>query len=321
MKMPSVSLCSLCILLLSLGMQRLYAQTEVIGQYPMLLGYYNTSAIGLGDELSLTALHARQLEGLEGSSKSFVIQGDMPLRLLGGRHAAGVQLMNTSFGLFKDTSLAGRYAFRFELGHWGFLQFGVGVRLMTSVFDGTKVFIPSGIEGASSVDDAIPILEVSGRGLDAQIGIYYKYKNIDLGIGVNNLLGATILLGNKYKREQVRAYNLFARYAWKPRGAAFRFEPSALFELTEAHTYRLDMRLGAWFRERFYLAAMYRPSQAFGIGAGIKLGKVLAGYQFERPTSELGRGSWGNHELVISYSMPVDIGDKKHKKYKSIRLL
>lgn len=319
--MPSAPLYSLCILLLSLGVQRLYAQTEVVGQYPMSLGYYNASAIGLADELSMTALHTRQLEGLEGSSKSFVLLGDMPLRLLGRRHSAGVQLANTTFGLFRDTSLGGRYAFRFDFGLRGLLQVGLGARLMTSIFDGAKVFIPSGIEGASSVDEAIPMTEVSGRGVDAQVGIYYRYKNIDLGIGVNNVLGTTILLGNKYKREQPRHYSLFARYSVESRGGAFRLEPSLLFDMTDALIYRLDLRLGAWYRDRFYLSGMYRLQQAFGAGLGLKLGKVFVGYQFELPTSELGRGSWGNHELLVSYSMPIDIGDKKARRYKSIRLL
>lgn len=321
MKISSVLLYSLCILLASLGIQRLYAQTEVVGQYPMLQGYHNASAIGLSDELSMTALHTRQLEGIESSSKSFIVVADMPLRLLERRHAVGVQLVGTSFGLFKDTSLGVRYAFRIGLGRLGMLQLGGGARLTTSVFDGAKVFIPAGIEGASSADDAIPQTEVSGRGIDAQFGIYYQYKNISLGIGVNNILGATILLGNKYKREQERSYNLVARYAWTIKGTAFELDPSLFFEMTEGQLYRLDLRLGAWYRERFYLAGIYRPGRAFGVNLGMRLGKVYAGYQFEQSTTELGRGSWGNHELLISYSMPVQMGDKKANKYKSVRLL
>lgn len=321
MKISAISLYSLCFLLLSLGVQGLYAQMGMIGQYPMLLGHYNAASIGLGDELSLTALHTRQLEGVEGSSKAFVVMADMPLMFLGHRHGVGVELTSTTFGLFKDTSFAARYAFGIGFGQLGRLQVGASMRLLTSVFDGTKIFVPSGIEGVSSVDDAIPAAEVSGRGIDAQIGAYYRYRNIDLGIGVNNLLGATILLGNKYKREHVRSYNLFARYAIGIDRIALRFEPSVIFEATEALLYRLDLRLGVWYKKLVYMAGMYRPGQAWGANLGVRLGKVYLGYQFERPTSELGRGSLGNHELLLCYSMPIDLEGKKNKKHKSIQLL
>lgn len=321
MKMRYLLIYSLCVLAL-LDMQGLYAQMGIpVGQYTEFLPYYNAASIGRKDELHIRALHNRQLEGVEGSAKSFLLMGDMPISFLGHRHSVGVQMDNVSFGAFKDTGLAVRYALGMNLGKAGLLRVGLGLRLQSSVIDGSHIYIPNGIEGSSQADEAIPLGEVSGRGLDAQFGLFYRFRGLDIGLGVSNLFDSNIIIEQKYKREQSRLYSLFALYRLGRSDKALNWEPSILFATTGMGLYRLDLKLGLWYHGRFYISGVYRPLQAFGANLGIKLGKAYIGYQFESPTGVIRSGSWGNHELFISYAIPVDLGEKRNLKYKSVRLL
>lgn len=312
------SLCSLASL--SLG-QGLSAQIGLpIGQYLDLLPHLNPAAIGLGDELSLRAIHNRQLEGLEGASKSFLVMGDMPLAMLGGRHSAGVQMSNEVIGLFKDTELTGRYAIRTRLGK-GYLQVGVGGSIISSTFEGSKIFIPEGIEGMAPADAALPVGNVSGRGFDAHLGAYYSRANFWIGISVSQLLGLEIMLDNRYYRDRPRGYSLVAGYRSDRLTSRWRWSTALLAQIDERAFYRLDLRLDAWWDRRFKVGAFYRHRSAVGLTLGLQLGRAYVGYQYELPSTALRAASWGNHELLVGYSMPIDLSGKKTATYKSARLL
>lgn len=313
---------SLCLLALSVeGGQRLLAQSYLtIGQYTELRSYYNPAAIGTSNELRLSAAHTRQWEGLDGASRSFLLMGDMPMKLLGLTHGAGIQMSNDSFGLFTDTELAARYAVRLPLGK-GQLHIGLGAHLITSRFAGSKVYIPEGASGMSSTDTSLPTTDVSGQGIDASFGAYYQSPRWWMGLSVGQLLAPRILIENKYHRERVRAYTLMAGYNYRSSGSLFLWVPALLAQIDEYSMYRLEGRMGVWYRDRFHLAAMYRHGSAVGVALGLRLGKMYLGYQYELPTSEIKAASWGSHEVMVSYTMPIQLDGKRPTKYKSVRLL
>lgn len=311
----------LCLLaMISLG-QGLFAQTTLpLGQYTELLPHFNPASLALGSELYLRAVHNRQLEGLEGASKSFLVMGDMPISWLGVRQGLGVQMSNQQIGLFKDTELTARYALRLKLGK-SYLQVGLGGSIISSTFEGSKVFIPGGVEGLSPTDSALPAGDVSGRGIDAQLGVYYQAERYYAGLSVNQLLAPDIVLDNLYRRERIRSYTLVAGYNYRTLSGRWQLQPSVLAQIDERQFYRVDLRLDTWYADRFRVALLYRPSLAVGLGLGMRFGKGYIGYQYELPTTELRRASWGNHELVATYSMPIDLSGGKKPTYKSIRLL
>lgn len=310
----------LLILILGLG-EGLRAQSYLtLGQYTELLPYYNASAIAATDALHLRAVHNRQWEGVDGASKSFLLMADMPLRFLRQTHGIGVQMSNDAFGLFVDTELSARYAFRMKLGT-GRLHIGLGVHFVTSRFEGSKIYIPEGIDGMSSTDVSLPTTDVSGQGIDASVGLFYQHPRWWVGLSTGQLLAPTILLDNKYQRERTRAYTLVAGYNYQTAHSLFLWTPSLMAQIDDLQMYRLEGRMGVWYREKFHLAAMYRHASAVGVALGIKLGQAYLGYQYELPTTELRAASWGSHEIMVSYSMPIHLEGKRATKYKSIRLL
>lgn len=291
-----------------------------VGQYPELLPYYNPAALALDHELKLRAAHQRLYEGIEGAAKSFVVLGDMPLKVLGSVHGVGVQLSNETFGLFTDTELAVRYALGLKVGK-GTLRMGAGVHMLTSSFDGTKVYIPIGIDGTSVADPSIPTSQISGRGFDLALGAYYSTPSYWLGLSVGHIIAPTILMGERYQRMHTRVYTLVGGYNYQAPQSLYRWTPSFLAHVDERGLYRMEGRIGLWYRNRLHVSPFYRLNSGVGVGVGLRLSKLYLGYQYEYPTNKLRSTSWGSHELMISYSMPIDLMGDRQTKYKSIRVL
>ncbi len=304
--------------------QKAFAQNDLsLGQYQELSSYYNPSTIAKGKELRLRLAHNRQLEGVQDASKSFLLMADMPFELLGHVEYAGFRLQTHSFGLFKDNELSALMATSFQLHKDLRLRVGLGFSLISSIFEGDKVFIPAGGEGMSKTDEAIPTTEVSGRGFDAQFGLGLQYKALEVGLGVRKLFAIPILLGVNYQREASRSYNFYLGYNFPIKNTLITWKPSAFASLNEHLFYRVDTRMDFSYNKRFHFGAMYRYSNGStcGLSLGISFGKAKLLYQFEYPMTELGRGTFGTHEAVLTYSVPLDLGKNKKGIYKSIRLL
>ncbi len=314
----------LSLLLLSfLGVtQEAFAQIDLtLGQYPVTASYYNPSAIAKGKEINLTLVHNRQLEGISNASKSFLLMADSPFELLGGVHYGGFRLQTHSFGLFKDNELTGLIASQVKLGKSLKLRFGLGFSLISSIFEGDKVYIPSAGEGMSKTDEAIPTSEVSGKGFDAQFGLGLIYRKLELGLGIRNLLATSVVLGTNYQRQTSRSYNLYLGYNFSVKNTLIACKPSVFASLNEDLLYRVDTRIDCTYNDRFHLGAMYRLNNAWGLSLGMSFGKAKLLYQFEYPSTELGQGTYGTHEVVLTYSVPINLGKNKKGVYKSIRLL
>lgn len=316
---PSRALFALT-LSLALG-PRLFAQSEItLGHYHELLPYFNAGATAMESNFRLVAVHTRQWEGISDAPKSFVVSGEMPLKVLGGRHGAGVLMSNETFGLWVDTELSARYALGFGLAG-GHLRLGLGLHLLNTRLEGSRISIPQGIEGAGQTDSALPTSDISGRGLDASIGAFYSNRKLWAGISVGQLLASDIVVGDRFRRMRTRGYTFVGGYNYQRGKSLFSWHPSLLAQIDEVGMYRLDGRLGVWYRERFYLSGIYRHNASVGVGLGIRLGKAYLGYQYELPTNALRAASWGNHEVLLSYSLPINLEGKRLTKYKSIRLL
>ncbi len=303
--------------------QEVFAQQDLnLGQYTETLPYFNASINKSDSELSILLLHNRQLEGVERANKSFLLMLESPMKIFDSEHSVGIRLQNQSFGLFKDNELTGTFSSKISINKSHHLRLGIGASFLSSVFEGQKVYIPSGIEGMSQADEAIPTTEVSGKGFDLQLGCSYFYKNLSLGFGVRNLLSVPIELGKKYQRERGRSYNLYAGYNFLHKTTLMNYKPSILATLDEKLLYRINTRLDLVYNDRFLFGGVYRfGNNAVGISAGMKVKKFVISYQFEYPFTELARNTFGTHEIMISYAVPLNINKEKRSAHKSIRFL
>lgn len=297
----------------------LHAQNEpLLSQWQSLPSYYSPAAVGSEDLLRITALYHQQWIGIQGAPANMALVAGMPFAMGRFSHGVGVAFVGQKKGLYLTIDAKAQYAFGMKL-LGGKLSVGVEVGLTNSSFDGTKVFIPDG-EGLNPNDPAIPTTQVSGRGFDLGAGLYFSHPRFYVGFGAKHLLAPKIPLGTSHIYQLDRTYNALAGYNFTPSNSLLSYHPSVL-AVTDFRAFRVDIGFAVGIAKSYFVGVMYRPNNAAGFQAKAIWGAVSVGYAFEMPITELARGNYGTHELVVSYAMPVSKPKTKGLMKKSIRLL
>ncbi len=290
----------------------------IYSQYNKMSSFYNPAAVGQQKGLLLTAAYHQQWIGVKGAPANFHISGNSRVKFLNWEHGFGFSASGQKKGLFLQTEISGVYSFLLPL--WGgCFSLAFQGTLLTSTFDGTKVYIPDG-EGLSPNDPAIPLTRVGGKAFDASVGIMYSHPKFFVGFATRHLFHPKIRFKEMHYLSLPRNYILQGGVTIKSLGSAVTWYPSFL-AMTDLQSYRVDVNLTIGLYEKFFAGLLFRPINAAGFNLGMRWDKVFVGYAFEMPITEIVRGNWGSHELLVSYLIPFKKKKNKGVRYKSIRLL
>lgn len=320
-KLKSLVRLLLCLLIVIcwLPMRSLAQVDPLFSDYRRLQNYYNPAAIGLQKDLLLTAAYHQQWIGIEGAPANLFVSAHTEQQWGKSYHGVGLVVVAQRAGLFTRTEAQAEYAFQLRWKGDKILSIGTGLGMINLLYDGTKAHIPDG--GAMTPNDpSLPQTPVSGRNFDLSAGILWHTPRYFIGVSGRHLTVPRITLDRLYYQKVPIHINAVCGYNITPPGALLSWHPS-LFASTNLTSWRVDVNLDVRLAQRWEAGLMYRPLQAAGLRLGALFGKCHVGYLFEMPTSQLARGNWGSHELVITYALPMSSHKKGANSYKSIRLL
>lgn len=280
--------------------------------------FYNPAAAGITDNLNLTALARLEMIGVHGAPKSFFITADMPLIFGKTQHGVGVAMFTEAIGLFQNTHAAVQYAYKHKLGG-GTLSGGLQIGIVNQSFDGTKVITPES-EFHQGTDPAIPNKEVSGMGLDINLGLYFAHKKFYAGIGMMHLTQPELQLDENAYTYIDPSLNFMGGYNIQLKNPLIELQPS-VFLLTDMRSFHMDVTARLEYNKMFNGGFSYRVNESVGILFGIKLGRFQGGYAFDFPTTALGRASSGSHELYLKYALKLNRTKTGKNRHKSVRIL
>lgn len=312
--------CPLFLLMLCLQSEYSLAQTDpLFSDYRRLQSYYNPAAIGLQRDLLLTASYHQQWVGIQGAPVNILVSAHTEQQWGKSYHGVGLVAIAQRAGLFTRTEAQAEYAFQLRWKGDKILSIGTGLGMINLVYDGTKAYIPDG--GSMTPNDpSLPQTSVSGGTFDLAAGLLWQTPKYFVGVSGRHLSVPRITLNNLYYQQVPIHINAICGYNIMPPGALLTWHPS-LFASTNLLSWRVDANLDLLLARRWEVGVMYRPLRAAGLRLGALFGKCHMGYLFEMPTSQLARGNWGSHELVVTYSLPMNIHKRGSNSYKSIRLL
>lgn len=295
------------------------AQYDIrLSQYFMAQPFYNPASAGTTENLNVAALARLEMIGIHGAPKSFFIMADMPLVLGNTEHGVGVAVFTEAIGLFQNTHAALQYAYKHKL--WGgILSGGLQIGVVNQSFDGSKVITPES-EFHQGTDPAIPNKEVSGMGLDLNVGIYYTHKSFYAGVGVMHLTQPELQLDENAYTYIGHSLNFMGGYNIQLKNPLIELQPS-VFLLTDMQSFHVDVTARLEYNKMFNGGFSYRVNESVGVLFGIKLGRFQGGYAFDFPTTALGRASSGSHELYLRYALKLNRSKTGKNKHKSVRIL
>lgn len=315
------------------------AQTDQqFTQYFEVPSVYNPAAIGNLDRIRIRAGGRLQWVGIDNAPKNFLLTGDMPLKLFGKRFGVGLVAQQESAGLFRNLSVSAQVAYKQKLFK-GELTAALQIGFANEVFKGSEVFIPDDDDYHDSKDEAIPETDVSGNALDLGAGVYYLHKWFWAGVSCTHLNSPTITFSDdngslsgsgstgstgesakNYEFQLRRTLYFMAGSNIPIKNTLFEVMPSVLVRSDFTFT-RFELTGRVRYKKFLTAGIGYRHDDAVSAILGAEFKGFYIGYSYDYPITAISKASHGSHELVLGYSVKLNLSGKNNNKHKSIRIM
>jgi type IX secretion system PorP/SprF family membrane protein len=291
--------------------------------------YYNPAAIGQTDMIKIRGGARLQWVGIDNAPQTFIVTGDMPLKLFNKRFGVGLVLDQESIGLYKTLNLDAQLGYKFK--KWGGeFTAAVNVGMYDESFKGSEVVIPDDDDYHQSTDDAIPTTDIHGTTIDLGVGIWYKHPKFWAGLSMTHVNSPTVTMnsdsGSSESTERTFEFQA-GRTLYFMGGCNIQIK-NTLFEMIPSVLVKSDFtfttgELTARARYNKFLSfgVGYRWDDAVVVTLGAEIKNFYIGYSYDYATSAISKASSGSHEVFVGYSLKLDLGDKNRNRHKSIRLM
>lgn len=302
-------------LLLGTALDAAAQQDPGFAHYWELEPQYNPATVGRSDQMTINASYQTHAVGYKDAGGTMYAGADMAFQLGKTRHGVGVVFQNDQIGLFSHKRFSAQYAYHFNL-FGGRMSIGVEGDMLQEGIEGSKAVFPEG------TDDAFPSTDINGSQLGFSAGIYYAHKRWHAGFGVMHIMAPTILIGETNEFSLKRQYNFTAGYNIKLRNPLLTIVPTTLvrYDGTELRADITARLIYTHEKKRLYCGVGYSPERSATFYVGGSFHGIDVGYAYEAFTSGIGLGA-GQHELVVSYRLPINMEKKGRNLHKSVRYL
>ena len=306
----------LLVLLAGMGANRVQAQQDVAFlHYWRMETQWNPAAVGQSPQLSIQGAVQTHAMGYEQAGSTMWAGADMAFALGRTNHGVGAMFLNDNIGLFSHKRFSLQYAYH-QPWRGGTIALGLQADMLQEGIDGSKADL------GDKNDPAFPTAQVNGSAFDLSVGSYYQRKGFRLSAAYHHLAAPTVRLGETHELPIRGVLNVGTQYNIRTSSPLFSITPSAMFR-SDFTDYRVDLTLrGEYkFENRLIFGGInYAPQRSVGLFVGGTLQGIDISYGYEANTSGLGLGA-GQHEIVIAYRLPIDLGKKQRNLHKSVRWL
>ncbi len=298
-------------------------------QYYEVPNLYNPAAVGLTDYVRLRGAGRLQWVGIDGAPKTFLLAGDLPFKLFGKRFGTGLTAQQESIGLYSSLNINAQIAYKlrkFGGEFTGALQIG----MYDQRFKGSEVSLPDGDDFHQSGDEGIPTSDLHGTAIDLGAGIWFNHRRWHAGISMTHITSPTIKMGgenggsgtdeNIYEFNAPRTLYFMAGCNIPLKNTLFEVMPSLLAK-TDFAFYSAEIAARARYNKFLSFGIGYRWDDAVIATVAAEIKNFYIGYSFDYSTSSLHSASAGSHEIVVGYSLKLDLGEKNRNRHRSIRIM
>ena len=286
-------------------------------QYWVVKGYYHPGWAGQTDnKMNIYGSYGMQLMGFTHAPRVMYFGADMPFFLFNKQHGVGVGFFNEAIGLFRNQRFWGQYAYQMKIRK-GKLGIGLQVGMLTVAFDPSDINL-----GDETDDDAFPTTSESGTSVDLGVGAYYSHPKFYAAFSAHHLTAPRVSLGEKSQIKIHPIFYLTGGYNIQTRNPLISIQPSMQLQSDFTST-RLDVtgQLFYSYRSKVLSGGLtYSPDISVTFNIGLTVQSVTLGYAYECITSKIGAAS-GSHDLVVRYTLDLNVFKKNRNLHKSVRIL
>ena len=301
-------------------------------QYYEVPSLYNPAAIGNVDGIRIRAGGRLQWVGIDNAPTGFVATGDMPVKIGKKRIGVGLVAMQESAGLFRNMTVGVQGAYKQKLFK-GELSAAIQIGFANEVFKGSKVDLPDDDDYHEGQDEAIPTTDISGNALDLAVGVTYTHRWFWAGVSCTHLNSPTITFQDDSRTASSTTSNT-KNYEFQLRRTLYFMAGSnipiknTLFEVMPSMLVKSDFTFtrvevnGRLRYKKFLTAGLgYRYDDAVSAMLGAEFKGFYIAYSYDYPLSAIAKASSGSHELLLGYTVKLNMSGKNNNKHKSIRIM
>jgi len=307
------------------GMNDVMAQ-----QVPMYSHYYynkflyNPALAGNQDYGQLILVNRNQWNSIPGAPKTtaFTIDGPLKNKNIG----LGLGIYRDQAAEFNITGVQAAYRYGLKLDADQTINFGLSLGVLDNRIDFFEL---------SAVDQLDPVIANSyqnATGFDANIGVNYNWKTLNIGVTVPQIIAGELayesltnkatLKTNDYNYGLVRHFIAHASYDWDLQGdGTWNLEPIAMLRVTPGAPVQYDINARLSYMKKYWLGAMYRSAYAATASVGMKVAnQIVAGYAYDfalhNGQNSIRTYTKGAHEVMVGYEFGGNVMDDPELKKK-----
>lgn len=277
----------------------LWGQQEPHFQHNYLNPFiYNPAYAGSNNQTEIGAFRNQRWANYNGGIISNLI--NVHSQINQSNSSIGLQLNTDNIGLTARTKAHLAYAYRIKLTEDFFIQPGFSVGIIDQRINYSGIV----------ADFADPLLlqafNPNSTGIDANFGIFMKYKEFRLGVSAPQLLGNRL----SFTPENTFSYQLERQYIFNTSYTFFTNEKQNFFvqpDILVIHSQGLPLHYSAslltGFKKIGWIGATYKSNYAVGANIGLSLRDQLKiGFAYDIPIGELANITNSNNiEIALVY--------------------
>jgi type IX secretion system PorP/SprF family membrane protein len=297
-------------------------QAPIFTNYQNSFAYANPGFAGLSEGINALGLYRMQwagfkdTDGNEIAPTTFLLSGDMPIRVLRG----GVEfsLMQDQIGFENNVNVGLGYSYHLDLG-----GSTLGIGLSGTLLNRTVDF--GQLHPNQEGDPLISGLgEESAMMFDFNVGLFWQIpESLFLGFSVVNVLESMSAALNDNSETSAsfttdRTFYVVAGYPFQFDDIPYlTFIPSASVMSNLAST-QFNASARVVYNNLFSLGVNYRFQESIGLMASVTIKDFTVAYSYDINTMRLGLP--GSHEIGLTYCFKLDL-DRTPRDYRSVRYL
>lgn len=287
------------------------ALTDALGQQvPLYSQYmydpmiYNPAKTGWEGRYNLNFIYRRQFAGIKGGPETRAFTFDMPV--MSNKAGIGAYVFDDQTNIFRRTAGYLQYAYHINFKEDNRLSIGLAAGVQSVRVNMDKVV----------VIDPTDVLIANGRErntyFDANFGINYFYKGLNIGVSVPQILNTDLHYLNDQGERGYSAYRHYiatASYDAKVWQNRITITPMVLFRTTEALDWQIEGGVNLMYKDFVWINSMYRYNYGVTVGGGFKIHDLIKiGYSYDHGLNDLKGYTNGNHEITLG----ITIAKRKH---------
>lgn len=294
------------------------AASQVLAQQvPMYSHYYynkflyNPALAGAQDFGQIYLINRTQWNNIPNAprTKALTIDGPMKQKNIG----LGLALFQDNAGQFNSTGGQAAYRYGINFGNDQMLNFGLAVGFLDNRIDFQDLVVKH------DLDPVVLSGYQSTTGFDANLGVNYTWKSLNVGLAVPQLIGNELAyeaigqsIAGNVEYGLVRHFLTNVSYDWDINGdGTWWLQPTALVRVTPGAPLQYDINAAFSYQKKYWIGAMYRSGYSATFSAGVKLAnQFVAAYAYDYAVhQDLSTYTKGASEFMIGYQFGGKVTD------------